>query len=155
LLTRGERGTDLLRESVAVFTDAGMDYERARSLAELGMRNRRDQQRAVARDTLREAASLAGACGAERLEERALEELTVAGGRRHRRTSTGRDSLTPSERRIAAAAATGSTNKDIAQRLFLTLSTVETHLTNTYRKLGVSSRAELARALAEPSHDGA
>jgi DNA-binding CsgD family transcriptional regulator len=151
VLTDGERGTDLLHESVAVLADAGLNYERARSLTELGMRMRRDQRRAAGRGALREAASLARACGAERLEELALEELAIAGARRRRRVALGPASLTPSEFRIAVAAAGGATNKDIAQRLFLSLSTVETHLTSVYRTLGISSRSELAGALADDS----
>ena len=149
VLTGGERGTDLLEQSVAVLANAGLDYERARSLTELGMRMRRDQRRAAGRDTLREAATLARACGAEHLEERALEELSIAGARRRHRVVSGRASLTPSEHRIAVAAAAGATNKDIAQRLSLSLSTVETHLTSVYRKMGISSRSELAGALSD------
>jgi DNA-binding CsgD family transcriptional regulator len=59
----------------------------------------------------------------------------------------GRDALTASELRIAQLAATGATNRHIAQSLFLTLRTVETHLTHAYRKLDIGSRAELAGAL--------
>jgi DNA-binding CsgD family transcriptional regulator len=147
VLTGGEHGTALLHESVAVLADDGLQYERARSLTELGMRMRRDQRRAAGRDTLRAAASLARACGAERLEELALEELSIAGARRRSGVASGHASLTPSEHRIAVAAAKGATNKDIAQRLFLSLSTVETHLTSVYRKLSISSRSELAAAL--------
>jgi DNA-binding CsgD family transcriptional regulator len=62
---------------------------------------------------------------------------------------TGVESLTPSERRIAAMAAEGQSNPQIAQSLFLTRRTVEMHLTNAYRKLEISSRAELPEALAE------
>ena len=60
---------------------------------------------------------------------------------------SGLDSLTPSERRVAAMAAEGSTNREIAQALFVTAKTVEVHLSNTYRKLGVGGRADLAGAL--------
>jgi DNA-binding CsgD family transcriptional regulator len=58
------------------------------------------------------------------------------------------DALTPSEERVARLAAAGRTNRDIAQELFITLATVETHLTRAYRKLGVPEREELAGALA-------
>ncbi len=61
------------------------------------------------------------------------------------------DSLTPAERRVARAAAAGATNREIAQDLFVSLRTVEMHLTNTYRKLGISSRGELASALSVPA----
>ncbi len=53
----------------------------------------------------------------------------------------------PSERRVAALAATGLTNKDVAQELFVTVKTVETHLAHAYQKLGITKRAELADAL--------
>ena len=64
---------------------------------------------------------------------------------------TGVEALTPSERRIAQMAAVGQTNMAIAQDLFVTLKTVEMHLTSTYRKLDISSRAQLAHALAAQS----
>ena len=65
---------------------------------------------------------------------------------------TGRDALTTTEDRIARMAAEDMTNREIAQALFVTVKTVETHLGRAYRKLGISSRRELPRALqhAEP-----
>ena len=61
------------------------------------------------------------------------------------RRSTGVESLTASERRVAELAAEGRTNKQIAQALYVTLKTVELHLSNAYRKLGIRSRRELGR----------
>jgi DNA-binding CsgD family transcriptional regulator len=61
---------------------------------------------------------------------------------------TGVDALTPSERRVAELAADNLTNKEIAQALYVTPKTVEVHLSSAYRKLEISSRGELARALA-------
>jgi DNA-binding NarL/FixJ family response regulator len=61
---------------------------------------------------------------------------------------SGAAALTPSERRIAAMAAEGLSNRDIAQALFVTLRTVETHLSNAFRKLDISSRTQLPTALA-------
>ena len=63
----------------------------------------------------------------------------------------GAESLTPSERRIAVTAAEGASNAEIAQALFVTVKTVEMHLTHIYRKLDISGRSELARALGEPA----
>ena len=60
----------------------------------------------------------------------------------------GVDALTPSERRVAGLAAEGLANAEIAQALFVTVRTVEMHLSAAYRKLEISSRAELSRALA-------
>jgi DNA-binding NarL/FixJ family response regulator len=144
LLHGGETGIALLRESVATLRDTHARLELARSLAELGAALRRGKARAEARKQLREAADLARHCGAERLEGRIVEELRVAGARRLDRPLSGVDALTPGERRVAAAAASGATNRAIAQDLFVSLRTVETHLTSAYRKLDISSRSELA-----------
>ena len=67
--------------------------------------------------------------------------------RPRREALSGVDSLTPSERRVADLAAAGRTNRDVAQELFVTPKTVEVHLSNAYRKLGIRSRRELAGAL--------
>jgi DNA-binding CsgD family transcriptional regulator len=150
-LTGGEEGIELLRDSVATLRDSPAQLELARSLAELGAALRRGNQRGDAREELREAADLAQRCGAERLEERVLEELRIAGARPRRRALSGAHSLTPGERRVAAAAAGGATNREIAQSLFVSLRTVEMHLTNAYRKLDISSRSELAEAIEEPA----
>jgi DNA-binding CsgD family transcriptional regulator len=64
---------------------------------------------------------------------------------------TGIESLTPAERRICRLAARGLRNGDIAQALFISLRTVETHLGHAYRKLDITSRAELSDALAPPA----
>ncbi len=148
LLHGGEAGIATLRESVEVLRAAPSRLELARSLAELGAALRRDGQRTEARESLREAADLAQRCGAGRLEKRLDEELRIAGARRRRQAFSGADSLTPSERRVAAAAARGSTNREIAQELFVSLRTVEMHLTNSYRKLDITSRSQLATAIA-------
>jgi DNA-binding NarL/FixJ family response regulator len=146
----GGDGIEMLRESVAVLGEEASPVELARSRAELGAALRRGGRRSEAREWLREAAALAQRCGAERLEDRAREELRIAGGRPRRRALAGVDSLTPGESRVARAAATGATNREIAQDLFVSLRAVEMHLTNSYRKLGISSRAELAAALRDP-----
>ena len=74
-------------------------------------------------------------------------ELIVAGGRPRRDATRDRDALTPGELRVAQLAATGQTNRQIAQALFVTQRTVENHLTSTYAKLRISSRSDLAVAL--------
>ena len=61
--------------------------------------------------------------------------------------ATGAEALTPSERRVAAMAAGGMSNREIAQTLFLTVKTVETHLSAAYRKLDIAGRSGLAAAL--------
>ena len=79
--------------------------------------------------------------------ERASQELTIAGARPRRHTLIGRDALTPSELHVSQLAAQSRTNREIAEALFLTLRTVETHLTNSYTKLGITSRRQLPGAL--------
>jgi DNA-binding CsgD family transcriptional regulator len=151
LVEGGKEGIGRLRESVALLRDAGVPLELARSLAELGAALRRANRRSEARVELRDAADLAQRCGAEALEERILEEMRIAGAKPRRRAISGSDSLTPGEQRVARAAAAGASNREIAQELFVSLRTVEMHLTNTYRKLGITSRADLVGAMAEAS----
>jgi DNA-binding CsgD family transcriptional regulator len=95
---------------------------------------------------------LATTCGAASLTARAERELLATGARPRRVALSGVASLTPSERRVAEMAAEGPTNREIAQALFVTQRTVEVHLTSIYRKLGISSRSQLASALAQPAH---
>lgn len=153
LLEGGGGGTELLEESIRVLGRTDARLERARSLVELGAARRRANQRVGAREPLRAALELAHRCGAERLAERAMEELRLAGARPRRPTVSGPDALTPGEARVAQMAARGLTNREIAQDLFVTAKTVENQLGSTYRKLGVRSRHELRRALAVASPD--
>lgn len=72
----------------------------------------------------------------------------MCGARPKRIATRGRDSLTPGEHRVSDLAAQGMSNKEIAQALFVTLRTVEMHLSNAYRKLEITSREQLPAALA-------
>ena len=76
--------------------------------------------------------------------ERARRELQAAGARPRRVAVTGVDALTAGERRVAELAADGLSNREVAQALFVTTKTVETHLGHVYRKLGVTGRDELS-----------
>jgi DNA-binding CsgD family transcriptional regulator len=147
LLEGGEVGADLLRQALVAFENVDAAYERARTQFELGAALRRANQRGEARELLLSTLDLAHRCGAERLQAQVLDELKVVGTRPRRRSITGRDSLTPSELRVAAAAAEGASNREIAQSLFVTLRTIEMHLSNAYRKLQIGSRSELPQAL--------
>jgi DNA-binding CsgD family transcriptional regulator len=91
----------------------------------------------------------AARCGAAPLIERARSELAVLGARPRRLMFSGVEGLTASERRVAAMAAEGMSNREIASSLFVTIKTVETHLGRAYRKLDISSRAELPGRLAD------
>jgi DNA-binding CsgD family transcriptional regulator len=114
---------------------------------ELGAALRRGGHRIDARPPLALGLERAQRCGATALARRALTELQATGARPRRLMVTGRDALTPSERRIAALAGDGRSNREIAQTLFVTPKTVETHLRHVYRKLDISGRAQLADVL--------
>ena len=91
---------------------------------------------------------LADRCGADGLVQHVRSELYATGARPRTAERSGPGALTPSERRVAELAAAGRTNKEIAQALFVTLKTVEVHLSSSYQKLGIGSRRELEVALA-------
>ena len=147
LVVGGEEGLELLREAVATLETAAGRIELVRALVDLGAALRRGGERADARSHLRRALELAHGMGARALETRAREELEASGARIGGLDLSGPGSLTPSERRVVELAAAGSTNREIAQQLFVSLRTVETHLTHAYQKLEISSRRELADAL--------
>lgn len=153
----GERGIELLTEAVIVLRGSTARLELARALLDLGAAHRRAGARGTARDLLRESLDLAHGLGGNALASRARDELVAAGGRPRRDAIRGRDSLTPSELRVAELAAAGRTNRQIAQALFVTQRTVENHLTSTYAKLGITARPELGAALsgAPPAPSGA
>jgi DNA-binding CsgD family transcriptional regulator len=144
----GRTGLHTLRTAVRLGADAPPRLETIRALVDLGAALRRENQRAEAREWLERGADLAARGGAVALSERARVELAATGARPRREVLlSGPESLTPSERRIAELAATGQSNREIAQALFVTPKTVEYHLRNTYRKLDIQTRAELAHAL--------
>ena len=132
-----------------VVTGAASDQilEQARALTDLGGALRRVGRRAEARVPLREGLQLALHCGAERLAERAQRELRSAGAKPRRLAFSGAESLTASELRIAEMAASGLTNQQVAEALFVTSKTVENHLGRVYQKLGIHSRDAIADAL--------
>jgi len=147
VVTRGADGVERLREAVDILEGSGAVLEQARALTDLGAGLRRARHRVDARDPLRQGLQLARACGAIALATRAHEELLASGARPRRLTFQGPDSLTPSERRVAQMAADGMGNAEIAQALFVSRKTVETHLSHVYVKLGIASREKLTSAL--------
>jgi DNA-binding CsgD family transcriptional regulator len=142
-------GVDDLRAATEHLDRSPRRYEHARALVDLGAALRRAGARADSRDPLRAGYELAHECGAGTLAETARQELAASGVRIRRQRLSGVASLTPSERRIAEMAAEGGSNAEIAQALFVTLKTVEMHLTHVYRKLDIVGRSELKRALAQ------
>jgi DNA-binding CsgD family transcriptional regulator len=143
-----ERGDfDLLSASVAAVDGSPWRLEHAHSLVEHGAALRRAGRRRESREPLHAGMELAHLCGARPLAERARQELLATGARPRRIMRSGVDALTASERRVAAMAADGMTNREIAQALFVTTRTVEVHLTHAYQKLDISSREALPAAL--------
>jgi DNA-binding NarL/FixJ family response regulator len=147
-LLRDDDGLALLEESVALLEGSTARLEHAKSLTALGSAMRRARKPAEAREPLRRALELATACDTPGLAEQARSELYAAGARPRSDALSGPASLTASERRVVDLAVTGETNRDIAQSLFVTPKTVEVHLSNAYRKLGIRSRRDLAGVLA-------
>ena len=147
LLAGDERGIELLRDAVSTLSRSPSKLEQARALTDLGGMLRRVGRRAEARQPLREGVQLARHCGAERLAERAERELRLAGAKPRRLAFSGAESLTASELRIAEMAASGLTNQQVAEALFVTSKTVENHLGRIYQKLGIHSRDAITDAL--------
>jgi ATP/maltotriose-dependent transcriptional regulator MalT len=149
-LAQGEPASvELLREAVEVHERSPAKLEQARALTDLGAALRRSNRRSAARRVLHEGLRLAEHCGARALVTRARTELRAAGGRSSDRYGSGVEQLTASEQRVAELAAQGLTNPEIAQALYVTRKTVETHLGHVYRKLDISGRGKLVHALAE------
>ena len=148
LCSEGERQLELLRDAVELGSDAPSRLETIMALIDYGAALRRANRRAEARAPLQRGVDLALGGGAHALHERARTELAATGARpRRERMLSGVGSLTPSELRIAELAASGHSNREISQTLFVTPKTVEYHLRNTYRKLDISGRQGLASAL--------
>jgi DNA-binding CsgD family transcriptional regulator len=134
-----EGANRLLERAAAEHAALGNPFGRARALLAVGLTRRRVRQKRAARDAIAEALALFEECGAAGWAETARAELGSIGGRRRE------EGLTAAERRVAALAAEGRTNREVAAELFLSQRTVETHLSHVYAKLGIRSRTELAR----------
>ena len=120
-----------------------MPFERGRTLLALGQVLRRRNERRAARAALEEALATFAKLGVQPWADRARSELARLPVRR------APSDLTPTEEHIARLAASGLTNKEVASRAFVSVKTVEANLARAYGKLGVSSRAELGRVMAE------
>jgi DNA-binding CsgD family transcriptional regulator len=136
-----------LTEALALLEVSDWRHEHAVGLADLGAFLRRAGRRAEAQLPLRRALDWSERAGAEPLTSYARAELRAAGARPRRTALTGPDALTSAERQVAGLAADGLSNRQIAQHLFITQATVETHLRHAFHKLGISSRAELPAQL--------
>jgi DNA-binding CsgD family transcriptional regulator len=130
-----------LRSALSSFNRLMMPFPAARTLLVLGQVKRRRRQRRAAREALEEALGIFEGQGAVLWAERCRAELGVITSRHEPGT------LTAAEQRVVELAAEGHPNKEIAGRLFLSVHTVELHLSHAYAKLGVRSRAELAHRM--------
>jgi len=146
----GEEGIGMLEQASRTLEGSPRSLIHAHVLFELGATLRREGRRRDARLPLREAFGTSRRCGAARLAKRAHAELEATGEKVRRYVPIGVESLTPSERRVADLAASGMTNRQIAQSLFVTVKTVEAHLSAVYDKLDIPSRRQLAAALENP-----
>jgi DNA-binding CsgD family transcriptional regulator len=138
----------LCERALEIASGAPGMLESVRARLELGSTLASMGRRVEAREALRPALADADAVGAVLLAERARRELVATGLRPRQAALEGAAALTPRQRQVCELAANGKGNRAIAQELFLSIKTVETHLAAGYRKLGVSTRAELTDRLA-------
>ncbi len=148
LVGPGAERLERLEAALGALAPSPARLEHARVLVDIGATHRAAGQRTVAREPLLEGLALAIRCDATTLERRARTELTAIGVRAASSDRAGVASLTASERRVAELAAGGGTNREIAQGLFVTEKTVETHLGRAFRKLDIASRRQLPEVLA-------
>jgi ATP/maltotriose-dependent transcriptional regulator MalT len=148
-----DRAASQALAAAAAADEAGAPVEAALSRALAGRALAQADERDRAVTELQHAARVFEQCGALRYRDEAERELRRLGHRIHRRTRPGTadgiglESLTERERQLAQLVVERKTNPQIAAELFLSQKTVETHLRNIFRKVGVSSRVELARAV--------
>lgn len=148
LAERDEDRLDGLNEAVRLLEGVRAPLELARTLVELGAALRRMNRRADAREPLRRAIELADGCAPNtRVAAQARTELAASGGRAPKTQAGGVAALTASERRIVDLAVQGLSNPQVAQELFISRRTVESHLASAYTKLGIAGRGELGRVL--------
>jgi DNA-binding CsgD family transcriptional regulator len=129
-------------------------FDRARTELCLGELLRRQRRRGEARRRLASARDVLVRLGAVPWIRRAEADLLLAGGATPTRGPSAAEHLTPQELQVSLAAARGLSNAEVAADLFLSVKTVEFHLSNAYRKLGVRSRTQLVHRLEPPATDG-
>jgi DNA-binding CsgD family transcriptional regulator len=147
LLSGGDRADRAYQEAIGYLENSRAAVELARLHLLYGQWLRRARRRRDARRELQAAYDMFDRMGAEAFAERAATELSATGERARPRSPATTFDLTPQEARVAGLAAEGETNNQIAAELFISPRTVEYHLGKVFRKLGVTSRAQLARSL--------
>ena len=155
LLTDGAAGEELYREAIDRLRASRAAPQLARAHLLYGEWLRRERRRREAREQLRTARDMFIFMGAQAFAERARNELTATGEHARRRlVEAPEDLLTVQEARIARLVCEGATNAAIGAQLFISPRTVEYHLHKAFRKLGVTSRTQLARLMLESGgHD--
>jgi DNA-binding CsgD family transcriptional regulator len=138
---------EALEHALAMREWAQFPFERGRTLLALGSVHRRAKQKRAAREALEQALAVFDELGAPLWAAKGRKELARIGGRRR-----ASKELTEAEERVASLAAEGRSNKQIAAALFVSVHTVEAHLSRIYRKLKIRSRAELAHDIAASEH---
>jgi DNA-binding CsgD family transcriptional regulator len=144
MLAHGEAGQAHFVEALKALDEVTMPFERARTELCYGEALRRNKQRAAAARWLRQAVATFERLGADPWVRRAVAELRACGEQARRRDRPASRQLTPQELQVALEVAKGLSNQEVATALFLSTKTVEFHLGNVYRKLGIRSRAQLA-----------
>lgn len=155
LAGRGEAAEASFQAGLDALASLPLPYERARIHADYGAMLRRQGVRRLAREQLLAAQTIFGHLGARPADEWTARELAGCGLKPRSRASTASEPLTPRESAVAQLVVKGLSNREIADRLIVSVRTVEVHLTHIYAKVGVRSRAQLAarwRSLA-PNED--
>ena len=155
LLSDGEVAERLYREAIKRLGGTRMHPALVRAHLLYGEWLRRENRRGNAREQLRTAYDRLTAMGMQAFAERARRELLATGETVRKRTVQTRYELTAQELQIARLAGDGLSNSEIAAQLFLSARTIEWHLRKVFSKLGISSRRELSRALADLTRSAA
>ncbi|MBQ1050119.1 AAA family ATPase [Micromonospora sp. C51] len=143
LTTTGPAAEEHYHEAIERLRQCRIATHLARTHLVYGEWLRREGRRQDAREQLRTAHDQLTDMGAEAFAARAARELRATGEHPRSRTAQPTDALTAQELHIARLVATGATSREVAERLFLSPRTIEAHLRNIFRKLGISSRRQL------------
>jgi DNA-binding CsgD family transcriptional regulator len=143
LLSAGAEADEHYRDAIELLRQCRMRAFLARTHLIYGEWLRREGRRHDAREQLRTAHTLLVEMGAEAFAARAARELRATGEHARKRTARPTDALTAQELTIARLVATGATSREVGAQLFLSPRTIETHLRNIFRKLGITSRRQL------------